>query len=241
MKDFILYLQPKGQKKSIKTKKYDLKDLKNTAGTSSISELEIVESGELKFKEELGDYQVFNFSCKYIARLGTSLVTADLNIELWQSKKGVLVVSYGFPRKVANVAIKLLALATLGDYTLINSIIITESNFFELKKKVLALGGTVTQLEGRGVSWGGGRLRQIEIKGLGLEKIPGFDGVFDSAKTINSMGFSLPELDNSTRRISFKIINWGGGQIFSPSDPLPHEQATIFNLIEEIIFGISRE
>jgi len=239
MKDFILYLQPKGRTTIPIREKYSLDELKKTPGTSSISELELVKEGELRQRETLGDYMVFEFACKYIARHGTSLVTVERSIELWRSKKGVLLISFGFPRKVANVATKLLSLAIFGDYSLINSFNFTNSDFSKLKKKVQKLGGTIIQLEVRGVSWGGGQLRHLQIKGRGLEKIPGFDEVFDKTKKISSIGFLLPNLNNSTRHISFRILDWGGGQIYSPSDPLPHELAALFNLIENVLFGVT--
>jgi hypothetical protein len=237
MKDFILYLKPRERIANPVKEKYSLDELKKTPGTSLISELEFVKDGEIRQEETLGDYTVFKFSCKYTARHGPSLVTVERDIELWQSKSGALVASFGFPRKVAKVATKLLSLATFGDYSLINSFNLTNPDFFELKKRVQELGGTVTQLEVRGVSWGGGQLRHFEIKGQGLEKIPGFDEIFGKAKKISSIGFSLPNLNSSTRYISFRVLDWGGGQIYSPSDPLPHELASLFSLIENVLFG----
>ena len=241
MKDFILYLQPKGRTTTLIEERYSLNELKKTPGTSSIPELELVKEGELSQRETLGDYTVFVFSCKYTARHGTSLVTVEREIELWQSKKGVLVVSFGFPRKVAKVATKLISLAIFGDYSLINPFDLTNSDFFKLKERVQKLGGTITQLEVRRVSWGDGQLRHLQIKGRRLENIPGFDEVFKKAKKISSIGFSLPNLNNSTRHISFRVLDWGGGQIYSPSDPLPHELAALFNLIENVLFGMIEE
>lgn len=241
MKDFILYLQPKRRTATPIKEKRSLDELKKTSGTSLISELDLVKEGVLKRQETLGDYTVFEFSCKYTARHGTARVTVKREIELWRSKKGVLVVSFGFPEKVAKVATKLLSLAIFGDHSLINSFNITNSDFFKLKRKAQKLGGTVTLLEVRGVSWGGGQLRHLQIKGRNLEKIPGFDEVFEKAKRISSMGFSLPSLNNSTRHISFKIVDWGGGQIYSPSDPLPHELSALFNLIENVLIGMTEE
>lgn len=237
MKDFILYLQPRERGIIPIEEKYSLEELRKTPGTSSISELEVVKEGELRQIETLGDYRVFVFTCSYNARHGTSLVTVRRDIEMWQSMKGALVVSFGFPRKVARVAIKLLSLAIFEDYSLINPFNLTNFDFFELNKKVQGLGGTITQLEVKSVSWGGGQLRHLQIKGRGLEKVPGFDEVFQRAKKISSMGFSLPSLDNSTRSISFKLLDWGGGQLYSPSDPLPHELAELFNLIEFALFS----
>ena len=241
MKDFILYLQPKRRTTNPIKRKYSLDELKKTPGTSSISELDLVKEGVLKRQETLGDYTVFEFSCSYTARHGTSLVDVGRDIELWRSKKGVLVVSFGFPRNVAKVATKLLSLAIFGDHSLINSFNITNSDFFELRKKVQELGGTITQLEVRGVSWGGGQLGHLRLKGRGLETIPGFDEVFKKAKRISSMGFSLPNLNSSTRHISFRVLDWGGGQIYSPSDPLPHELASLFKLIGDVLFGVTEE
>jgi len=237
MKDFILYLQPKGRVANAIKGKYSLDELKKTPGTSYISELEVVQEGELRRKEILGDHEVFEFSCVYTARHGVSLVTVKRDIELWRSKEGLLVASFGFPRKVAKVATKLLSLTIFGDHTLINSFNITGPDFLKLKKKVLELGGTVTQLEVRGVSWGKGQLRYLHMKGRGLERIPGFDEVLEEAREISSMGFLLPGLGGSTRRISFRVLDWGGGQIYSPSDPLPHEIASLFGFLGRVFFG----
>ena len=241
MKDFILYLQPRGRTANSVKGECSLDELKKTPGTSSISELEILKGGELKQRETLGDYTVFEFSCRYTARHGTSLVTVERNIEMWQSKKGTLVVSFGFPRKVVKVAMKLLSLATFGDFSLINPFNLTNHDFFELKKRVQELGGTVTQLEIKRVSWGEGQLKHLNIKGRGLEKIPGFDEMFRKGEEISSMGFSLPNLNSSTRYISFRLLDWGGGQISSPSDPLPHELAALLSLIENVLFGDARD
>jgi len=241
MKDFILYLQPKGRSTGPTRETYSLDELKKTQETSLISELDLVKEGTLKRQEALGDYTLFEFSCKYTARLGTSLATVARDIELWRSKKGVLVISFGFPRNVAKVATKLLSLAIFGDHSLINSFTITNSDFVMLGRRIEELGGTITQLDVRGVSWGGGQLGHLQIKGRGLERIPGFDEVFKKAKRISSMGFSIPNLNSSTRHISFRISDWGGGQVYSPSDPLPHELANIFKLIENVLFGLNEK
>lgn len=241
MKDFILYLQPKGRSSDLIRKKYSLDELRKTAGTSGISELEVVEEGELKQSETLGEFAAFEFSCKYIARHGTSLVAVRRDIELWQSKRGVLVISFGFPRKVAKVGTKLLSLAIFGDHSLINSFALSNSDFFRFKEKVQELGGTITQLEVEGALWGEGQLRHLQLKGRGLEDIPGFSEVLGRAKRISSMGFSLPGLNDSIRHISFRILDWGGGQLYSPSDPFPHELAALFDLIEDILFGMTKK
>jgi len=51
------------------------------------------------------------------------------------------------------------------------------------------------------------------------------------------MGFLLKRLNGSARHISFRVTDWAGGQIYSPSDPLPHEIAKLFGLLEETFFG----
>ena len=237
MKDFILYLQPRDRPSVVDRKKYPLDELRTTPGTSPLrADLEIVKSGELKPKEELGDFRIFDFSCKYIARHGTTSAVVSRDIELWQSKKGALVVSFGFPRKVSNVATKLLSLAAFGDHTLINQCFLTGTNFLELKKRAQKLGGTITLLDVKGVSWGGGKLKHLLIKGRELEMIPGFDDVLTNATRISSIGFAIPDIGGSTRHISFRVLDWGGGQIYSPADPLPHELSALFDLLEKVFF-----
>jgi hypothetical protein len=240
MKDFILYLQPKGKKALFNKEIYSLEELLGTAGTPNLTELEIVKSGKLKKIDDLGDYRLLMFTCDYVARHGSSLsIVEGRDIELWQSKKGALVASFGFPRTVAKVAMKLLSLAAFGDPSFINSFVVTQTNFLDLVRQVEELEGTITRLDVRGVTWGGGQLKSLQIKGREIEKIPGFDGVLRNAKRISSMGFLLKHLDSSSRHISFRVTDYAGGQIYSPSNPLPHEIAELFSVLEQTFLGSS--
>jgi len=137
MKDFILYLQPRGREILYSKESYLLQELIETAGTSHIAELEIVKSGKLRVVDEIGDYRMLMFTCDYIARHGPSLsLVENRDIELWQSKKGALVASFGFPRKVARVAAKLLSLAAFTDPSLVDSFSVMKSDFLGLRNRV---------------------------------------------------------------------------------------------------------
>lgn len=240
MKDFILYLQPRGRKVLFEKECYSLQELLATTGIHNLAELEIVKSGKLEKIDELGDYRLLTFTCNYVARHGSSYsVVEDRNIELWQSKKGALVASFGFPRTVTKVAMSLLSLAAFGDPSLISSLIVTQTNYLDLVKQVKELDGTITQLDVRGITWGGGQLRSLQLKGREIENIPGFYDVLKNTKRISSMGFLLRHLSGSSRNISFRITDWAGGQIYSPSNPLPHEIAELFSVLEHTFLGSS--
>jgi hypothetical protein len=237
MKDLIFYHQEIGRKNVFENREYSLKELTGRPGVSvpgvpSIGD--VVKEGKLKLVGDVGDYRMFNFACKYLASHGETNVEIERTIELWQSKTGALVVS-GFPNRAARVGIALLSLATFGDPDGIGIFSpITKNNFIDIKKCVMAEDGTVISLDVQGVSWGGGTLKHLMMKGKKLEDIPGFDGVLENAKKVVSMGFSFPY--EPGRNISFRMVDWGGGQIYS--NVQTHEMAKVLALVEESLIHL---
>jgi hypothetical protein len=241
MIDFILYTQPKGKQVFFSKDEYTLSELRKAPRSSAIKELrEVVKEGVLKLAGEIGGYRCFTFTCTYIGRHGPSLVEVRQRpLDFWQSKEGALVISFGFPRTVARVGAALLSLAAFGDPMQIVHFPISKPDFLNLERKVKNHGGTLTLVDIRKVSWGGGTLRQLTIKGRRLEEIPGLEGVLEKTDRISSLGFMLNGLRSVERRLSFRLTDWGGGQIFSPPNPQPHEIAELFRLLEEAFLGLS--
>lgn len=50
------------------------------------------------------------------------------------------------------------------------------------------------------------------------------------------MGFAITPFYGG-RRLSFRIKDWGGGQIYSPAVPLDHEISGLLKLFEEALFS----
>jgi len=240
MLDFIIYTQPK-DKGTVATKDvYSLNELWNAPKSSTLGDLyKIVKQGTLKFTGEIGEYRCFLFTCKYMERHGPSLVEVERPLEFWQSKRGALVISFGFPRTAARVGVALLSLATFGDPTQIVPFPISKQDFLKLKDTVKKLGGTLTLIDIRKASWGGGVLRQLTLKGIRLENIPGLDEVLEVTESIKSLGFMFRSFGTVERKLSFRLVDWGGGQIYSPSDPQPHERAELFKLLEKSMLGLT--
>jgi hypothetical protein len=237
MLDFILYTQPKDKQALFEKNEYTLRELRKAPGSSQIKGLdEVVRGGILKLIGEIGEYRYFRFTCSYIERHGPSLVEVkNRPLDFWQSREGVLVVSFGFPRIVARVGIALLSLAAFKDPMQITPFPISQPDFLTLKEKVKSLGGTITLIDIRKVSWGGGVLRHLTMKGKSLERVPGLEEVLEKVEKISSLGFMLKGLKSTERNISFRLTDWGGGQIFSPPDPQPHEKAEFFRFLEETL------
>ncbi|MEM2522799.1 MAG: hypothetical protein QXW82_06590 [Candidatus Bathyarchaeia archaeon] len=243
MLDFIIYTQPRvkrGIKAEVAKDTYSLNELWEAPKSSTLKELEkIVKQGTLKFTGEIGEYRCYLFTCKYLERHGPSLVEVERPLEFWQSKEGAFVISFGFPRTAARVGISLLSLAIFGDPTQITPFPISKPDFLRLKDAVKKLGGTITLMDVRKASWGEGVLRQLMLKGLRLENIPGLDEVLERADSIKSLGFMFRSFRTIDRKLSFRLVDWGGGQIYTPADPQPHERAELFKLLEESILGIT--
>ena len=234
MLDFIIYTQPREFKFKNDKKRYTVEELKDAPRSSRIPELEKVKEGTLEFVAEIGEYRLFRFICSYIQRHGATLAEVrDRPLDYWQSKNGCLVISFGFPRSVAKIGVTLLSFATFGDPMLITEFPLFNSDFLRLKAKVKELNGSLTLIDIRRVSWGGGKLRQLMMKGDKLERIPGLEEVLQNVERISSLGFSIPSIRGVTRQFSFRLTDWGGGQIYSPPDPQPHELAEFFAFLEE--------
>lgn len=238
MLDFIIYTQPIDKEARVIEGVYSLSELWDAPQSSTLKELEKVKQGTLRFIGEIGEYRCYLFNCKYLERHGPSLVEVEQPLEFWQSKKGAFVISFGFPRTAARVGVSLLSLAVFGDPVQITPFPVFKQDFLRLKDVVKKLGGTVTLIDIRKASWGRGVLRQLMLKGRGLENIPGLDEVLEKAETIKSLGFMFRSFRTIDRTLSFRIVDWGGGQIYAPADPLSHERAELFRLLEEALLGV---
>jgi hypothetical protein len=235
VKDFILYRRPVSRKSQFEDREYNLSELESYRGSSPLPELEKVTSGSLKLLSELKTHTIFEFSCEYYGPKPATSPKPPLleaRFELWQRTKGALVISFNPPKKVSRVAAALLSLAVFGDPSLILPVKFYPSDFLELKKRAEKLEGTLSQLVLHRVQSSGVQLRQVQFIGRHLEKLPNLSGLLKGATDISCMGFVLPELSDRGRRFSFRVTDWGGGQIYSPADPLPHEISELLDLFE---------
>lgn len=240
MLDFIIYTQPRSKEVLIAKEAYSLNELWNAPKSSGLRDLaKVVKQGTLKWIGDIGEYRCFLFTCTYLERHGPSLVEVERPLEFWQSKKGAFVISFGFPRTAARVGAALLSLAAFGDPTQIVPFPISKQDFLNLKTKVKQLGGTLTMVDIRKASWGGGMLRQLMLKGLGIENIPGLENVLEVTESIKSLGFMFRTFRSIEGKLSFRVTDWGGGQIYSTPNPQPHERAELFKLLEESMLGIT--
>jgi hypothetical protein len=234
VKDFILYRQPVKQPE-IENREYTLNELEAFPGTSQLAELQVVKTGFLKETSKVGTYRIFEFSCEYYGpkpRVSPTHPLMPAKFELWQCPESSLVISFDPPKKVSRVAVALLSLAAFGDPSLILPLKIYPSDFLKLKKRMEEMKGTLTQVVLHKVSSSGVELRQIQLIGRRLERLPNLDGMLKGAEEISCLGFIIPGLGEGGRRFSFRVVEWGGGQIYSPADPLPHEISEFLDIFE---------
>jgi hypothetical protein len=237
VKDFILYRQPI-QETHFDNRPYDLSELQKFPGSSRLHELEVVTSGSLRSVAELETHRIFEFSCQYYGpkpRVSPAPPLNPAKFELWQRPMGPLVVSFDPPRKVSRVAVALLSLAIFGDPFLILPLKLYPSDFLELRKRVRESDGSLSQLVLHKVSTADVQLRRVQLIGRQLENLSNLDAILNGAADIACMGFVLPSLGEGGRKLSFRILEWGGGQIYSPAEPLPHEIYDLLDLFEKTL------
>ena len=240
MKDFIIYIQPRAPH-AFQEGKYLVEELKKLPCSSTLKELELVRGGgELNLIRETSHLNLFNFSCKFqLPRpwAAKSVAYSEIVCDLWQQKRGNLVASFNAPKKMSKVAVALLSYATMGDPFLIKSIQLTRSDFLALKEYIFKSGGDLRQL----IFWGiqdqaseGAHIKQFRLSGSRLEKLSGFKDLLNRSSKIRLLGFAFkPTAD--CREIRFRIIDWGGGQLYSPADPLDHEILEFLNLFNRTL------
>lgn len=239
MKDFIIYLQPREQEKILEEKKYCLDELENFPGTSNLEELDLVRDGSLRILQDIEPHRVFQFSCKFPIRVVAAKkpVYAELTFDLWQRKHGPIVASFEGRRKASRVAVALLSFVTYGDPYAINPIRLTVSDFRNLMENILEKhSGTMSQIYLRNIRSKKGKVRRFLMTGSGLEEFLDLDELLQSASDISGMGFVIPSFGGE-RKLSFRIKDWGGGQIYSPANPYDHEISRLLQLLEQVLFG----
>ena len=243
MRDFIIFLNTEHKRKPlIKAKEVSVEELRVYPGSSYLSrELEVVVDGRLIYLGEHPRYNAFKYEVTYYPRISRSVkerVTVSAEFTLWQIKESPLVTGFDIPRAVARIGVALASMILYENPFSMKPVNIMREDFIRLRELIQAKGGKLTRIhvKKRGI-FGKFELTASNIK-VGLEEeYPNidFNELLRSASAIHSVGFSLlpPVVE---RLISFRITRWGGGQIYSPSEPFDYEILTVMDLLKEALF-----
>jgi hypothetical protein len=243
MKYFIIYKQPSGSQIPWK-KEYTQDEISALPNSSRLKfekikneeTIPLVKDGKLSFLKETSHHRIFHFSGSGLARVKSKKgVYTEVDFDLWQQKEGRLAASIEGTRYVSNCAIAFLSYSTYRDPFAISKSGLVKSDFVRLKNHIVeGLGGEVTQALMHDISNPelNFNVRDIYIKGSHLEKIQNFDEYLKASNRIKTMGFVVKVEET---RFSFRITHWGGGQIFSPGEPLDHEVAVFLDLLDTVV------
>jgi len=240
MIDFIIYAAVR-EKKQTKTEVKEIKveKLKTWSESSRISELEVVEEGELKSAGDYSSYKAYQFLGMYYPRVSRLVKKRPeplpIEFTLWKIRESPLVIAFGPSMKVARVAVALMSLMLYEEPFAITPIKLTFDDFIRLKRLVNEKSGLLTRLNLRGIKGPEGIAKKFEVTGLNLEKLVNIEEILESASRIHYLGFIIrPPVVKRT--ISFRITEWGGGQIYSPPDPFDHEILWLLDLFKQAFF-----
>lgn len=239
MKDFVLYLQSK-KPDGLAKQQYSVDELHSLPSSGALGELEKMEWGHLKLIRHSSLLNVFNFSCKFQIPKPKAVreeTYAEYECDIWQQRNGNIVASLDAPKKLSKIIFALLSYATQGDPQLIRPITIERGDFLALKDYIMGRGGDLRQLilwELKDVPGEGAHIRQFRLSGSHLDRLVGFDGLLKRAKKIQLFGFGFKPTQES-REIRFRIIDWGGGQLYTPADPLDHEALEFMDLFNQTL------
>ncbi len=106
-------------------------------------------------------------------------------------------------------------------------------DFRKLSEVVQKHSGKLTRFSLRRIEGEKGVLRKFEVSG-DFEQVLNInlETILQSARQVSFMGFKIPKLEGAGAS-SFRITEWGGGQIYQPQDPQPHEISALMALFEE--------
>jgi len=242
VKHFIIYKQPEGAQTPWK-KEYTQDEISNLPDSSRLEfdvnrggkSIPSLMNGKLAFLRETANHRLFTFSGKGLARVKSKeALYVERDFELWQQKGGRLAASIEGTRYISNCAVAFLSYSTYRDSFMIKKSGLVKSDFIKLKNYVTNSSGEVTQALMHGINNPelSFNVRDIYLKGSHLENIRDFDEYLKASDRIKTMGFVVRKEET---RFSFRITHWGGGQIFSPQDPLDHEIAAFLNMLDQVI------
>jgi hypothetical protein len=224
----------------LKESKFLVDDFKNLPGSNIFEELKYIKGGTLTLVRQTELLNIFSFSCKFqLPRpiASKSVSYADYECQLWQQRQGNIVATINAPKKLARIAVALLSHATQGDPLLIRSVELTRSDFLSLKDYILSRNGDLRQL----ILWGlkdvssdGARIKQFRLAGSRLQKLSGFEDLVNRSTKIQLFGFAYKP-NAESRELTFRLISWGGGQLYSPSDPLDNEFFEFLDLFNKVL------
>jgi len=240
MKDYVIYVLPKRDEVEIKRECSSL-EVSRLPGTSRMAkEFESVRNGRLVLVRDLRSHRLFRFSCGYRVPKGASsrgkALFAELAFDLWQMKEGMFAIGFDAPRNALRIAAASLSYAIYGNPLLVAPLRLSPIHFVRLKNLVLRKSGHITQVILRGVQTPERKFRKFELTGENLEGTPNFDDILHSASRIVCLRFFIPALTGD-RGMSFRILEWGGGQIYFPPNPLDHEILRWLGFLEEGLFS----
>jgi hypothetical protein len=235
MRDFIVYMQPTRIWGEV-SQNVTVDQLRSIPGTGRLNELDLVKEGTIEFVRDYDGMRFFRFSCKYQSEKSRSSVgeapIQDLQFELYQ-RKGGLVTAIQAPKKAARVAVAALSFLVFKDPFVVSPFQVGMSDFRKLSEIVKKHSGKLTRFSLRRIEGETGVLRKFEVSGDFEQVLKlNLNAILESAKQVSFMGYKIPSLENAGT-FSFRITEWGGGQIYQPQDPQPHEISALMALFEE--------
>jgi hypothetical protein len=239
MQDFVLYFQAKEPNK-LEKQQYLVEELKSLPESGSLKGLERTEGGSLTLIRQTPLLNVFNFSCKFQLPQPKAVREAmygNYSCDIWQMRNGSIVASLDAPKKLSKIIFTLLSYATQGDPLLIRPLRLMRQDYISLKDYILSKNGDLRQLilgELRDVPKETAHIRQFRLSGSHLEKLVGFDDLLMRTKKIQLFGFGFKPTQEC-RELRFRLIDWGGGQLYSPPDPLDHEILEFLNIFNKTL------
>lgn len=239
MKDFVIYIQAK--KPGELTKEgYSVDELQTLPGSSSLYELEKIKWGRLRLVRQTSLLNVFNFSCEFQLpqpKAVREVRYGEYEFDIYQQREGNVVISFDAPKKLSKIVFALLSYATQGDISLIRPVELLRSDFLALKRQIMDKNGNLRQLifdELKDVPGEGAHIRQFRLSGSHLDRLPGFEDLLNRTKKVQLLGFGYKPVQEC-RELRFRLIYWGGGQLYTPADPLDHEILEFLELFNQTI------
>jgi hypothetical protein len=235
VKDFIVYMQPIYSWRNV-ANNITVDDLRSLSGTGRLRELEVVKEGKIKLIKEYDGLRLFSFCCRYQSEKSRSSVgeapIQDLEFEIYQKKNGLVAVIQA-PKKAARIAASVLSYLSFEDPFLVTPFQLSILDFRKLISTVQKYSGKLTRFSLSRVEGEKGTLRKFEVSG-DFEQVlnVNIDTILGSARRVNFMGFNIPSFKDSGT-FSFRITEWGGGQIYQPQDPQPYEISELMGILEE--------
>jgi hypothetical protein len=222
-KEFVVILPVRADKPAAR-KEIRMKELDELPGLSHIEELDRILGGTLRIEKEEEDIRECRMVVDFEQRVfGSSYQIKDKPIKIVQ-RRGGCAVAFDCPTFLSRPLAVAFSVCVFGDPNGFEVRSFGRDEMTRIWEHALSIGGKPRLIHLRKIRGESVSIYHVSGRDIcGVEEIGDPVKLMQRAKKIKRLGFSFPPNTLGDSSFYFWVADWGGGTLYDPLDPLPHQ------------------